>query len=173
MIRTVIVEDDDAAAELLAGYLDRYGGEHGETFSSVRYDNAVTFLEKYASDADIVFMDIEMEDLDGMKAAAKLRERDRSVTLIFVTNMAQFAIKGYEVDALDFIVKPVGYHDFAFRLKKAVARIRANEEKYVSVNLLGGRVCQSGGLAHKVRRDNETPYDLAYRGRRFRVLRHA
>lgn len=138
MIRTVIVEDDDAAAELLAGYLDRYGGEHGETFSSVRYDNAVTFLEKYASDADIVFMDIEMEDLDGMKAAAKLRERDRSVTLIFVTNMAQFAIKGYEVDALDFIVKPVGYHDFAFRLKKAVARIRANEEKYVSVNLLGG-----------------------------------
>ena len=138
MIRAAIVEDDKEAAELLAGYLVRYGKENGIEFFSEHFDNAVNFLEKYRDKYDIVFMDIEMEDLDGMSAAKKLRERDKSVTLVFVTNMAQFAIKGYEVDALDFIVKPVGYHDFSFRLAKAVARINANAEKYVSVSLTGG-----------------------------------
>lgn len=81
-----------------------------------------------------------MEDLDGVSAARLLRKRDRSVTLIFVTNMAQFAIKGYEVDALDFIVKPVKYYDFAFRLKKAVSRLNEKEEQYLPVSIAGGGV---------------------------------
>lgn len=138
MIRTVIVEDEAEAAELLAGYLERYGRENGETFSVEKFGNAVPFIEGYRGGYDIVFMDIEMEDLDGMSAARLLRERDKSVTLVFVTNMAQFAIKGYEVDALDFIVKPVSYAAFAFKMKKAVARIKAKEEKTISVNLAGG-----------------------------------
>lgn len=138
MIRAAIVEDDAAAAELIEGYLERYGGENGVAFRSEKFSNAVTFIEGYREGYDIVFMDIEMEDLDGMSAAKLLRERDKSVTLIFVTNMAQLAIKGYEVDALDFIVKPVGYHDFAFRLKKAVTRINAGREKCISIGTTGG-----------------------------------
>ena len=138
MIKTAIVEDDIAAAELLAGYLERYGKDNGIVFSADKFSNAVTFIEGYRGGYDIIFMDIEMEDLDGISAAKLLRELDKVVTLIFVTNMAQLAIKGYEVDALDFIVKPVGYHDFAFRLAKAVSRISAGSEKYLFVNLTGG-----------------------------------
>lgn len=138
MIRTAIVEDDPEAAELLAGYLLRYGTENGETFSVEVFGDGVTFIENYKVGFDIVFMDIEMEDMDGMTAAKMLRKRDKAVTLIFVTNMAQFAIKGYEVDALDFIVKPVRYHGFAFKIKKAISRIKSKEEKSLSVSLAGG-----------------------------------
>ena len=54
-------------------------------------------------------MDIQLPDLDGMEAATKLRRLDSIVTLILVTHMANFAVSVYEVDDLDFIVKPVVY----------------------------------------------------------------
>ncbi len=142
MIRAAIVEDDGEAADLLEGYIKRYGEESGVVFSVDKFGNAITFLESYDGNFDIVFMDIEMEDLDGVSAAKLLRKRDKSITLIFVTNMAQFAIKGYEVEALDFIVKPVKYYDFAFRLKKAVSRLNAKEELYLPISIAGGGVAK-------------------------------
>ena len=172
MIRSAIVEDDDDAAALLAGYLSRYGTENGVVFSVERFSNAVPFIERYDGGYDIVFMDIEMDDLDGMSAARLLRKRDGAVALVFVTNMAQFAIKGYEVDALDFIVKPVKYYDFAFRLKKAVSRIAAKEEKYLSVSLTGGGYRQTRRIAYQVCGDNEAPHRVPQRGRRLRNIRH-
>lgn len=68
---------------------------------------------------DVVFMDIEMPMMNGMTAAKKLRELDGEVCLIFITAMSRYALKGYEVDALDFMVKPVGYFNFARKLQKA------------------------------------------------------
>ena len=83
------------------------------------YDNAVTFLTDYRADADIVFLDIEMPMLDGMSAAEKLRETDPYVIIVFVTNMKQYAIRGYSVGALDFIVKPVSYAALSSLMNKA------------------------------------------------------
>lgn len=138
MIRAAIVEDEDSAASVLTDCLDKYTEETGVVFSVERFNNAVSFLENYKDRYDIVFMDIEMEQMDGMTASRKLREIDKTVTLIFVTNMAQFAINGYEVDALDFIIKPVRYYDFVFRIKKAIGRINSGDRKCISVNTTGG-----------------------------------
>ena len=76
-------------------------------------------------------MDIQLSDLDGMEAAKKLRRLDSSVTLIFVTNMANFAVRGYEVDALDFIVKPVEYFSFALKLDRALERLKSTAEQEI------------------------------------------
>ncbi len=72
--------------------------------------------EHYRADYDIVFMDIELPGINGMEAAHRLREIDQQVILIFVTNMAQFAVKGYEVDALDYIIKPAQYGPLSIKL---------------------------------------------------------
>ena len=120
MIRVAIVEDEDKEAALLEEYLQRYGKKYGETFSSVRYTNAVDFLTGYRSEYDIVFMDIELPLMNGMDACFKLREMDQKINIIVVTNMAQYAIKGYEVDALDFMVKPIAYFNFSLKMEKAV-----------------------------------------------------
>lgn len=65
-------------------------------------------------------MDIELgtNHLNGMEVSKKLREIDNDVLLIFVTNMAQFAIEGYSVDALDFVVKPILYEPFKMKMEK-------------------------------------------------------
>lgn len=118
MLKVAIVEDEDEAAALLEEHLKAYGEKTGSSFCTVRYKNPVTLLTGYPSDLDIIFMDIDMPMMDGMEASRRLRELDNDVALVFVTNLAQLAIKGYEVQALDFIVKPVSYYDFAMKMEK-------------------------------------------------------
>lgn len=138
MIEIAMVEDEAEAADLLRSYIDRYSKENEKMFAVTRYDSAIAFLTDYKPKFDLIFMDIELPDLNGMEASRKLREIDRTTALIFVTNMAQFAIKGYEVEALDFVVKPVSYYNFALKMQKAIDRIESNREREIHITLVGG-----------------------------------
>lgn len=138
MIKVAIVEDEKSAADASAGFLRRYAAERGVETDVAVYDNALRFLDAYKADRDIVFMDIEMPDLDGMKAAELLRARDPAVLIVFVTNMQQYAIRGYAVNALDFLVKPVTYFAFATLLDKAAAILRAKPGGELAVKTQGG-----------------------------------
>ncbi len=93
MIRVAIVEDDEKDSALLERYLAEYGKESGEAFSVDVFADPLVFLDKYDASYDIVFMDIELPDMNGMQASARLRKTDEDVMIIFVTNMAQFAVK--------------------------------------------------------------------------------
>ena len=122
MLYTAVVEDDAAEAGRIAEYLDRYAAEKGLEIRYDVYENAFLFMEGYHHQYDIVFMDIQMPQINGMEAAVWLRTVDRSVALIFVTSLAQYAVKSYEVEALDYILKPVNYAAFALKLRRAVER---------------------------------------------------
>ena len=76
-------------------------------------------------------MDIEMPHMDGMEAARRIRAVDPAVVIVFITNMARYAVKGYEVDALDFVLKPVTYPQFAMKMKKAAAIAAGRERRYL------------------------------------------
>ena len=128
MPKIAIVEDNKAAADKLKEFLDRFSQQETVSLHMDFFCEALSFLEHYKPIYDIVFMDIEMPYLDGMEAARRLRKLDQKVLLIFVTNMAQFAVKGYEVDALDYIVKPVQYLDFKQKLQRAVRRCRKDAD---------------------------------------------
>jgi len=129
-----IVEDDEKQAQQLASYLERYGNENGCSFSVTFFRNALDFLSEYACDMDMIFMDIQMPMMDGMMASKKLRERDARVRLIFVTSMAQYALGGYAVNAIDFCVKPVRYEDLAFTLKRVILSLGQEEPKKVALS---------------------------------------
>lgn len=138
MRNIAIVEDEDGAAELLASYIRKYAASVGTEFNIVRFANAVEFLSDYRAVYAVVFMDIQMPGMNGMDAAAELRDRDKTVSLIFITNLVQFAQKGYEVDAVSFLVKPVSYFDFSLKFKKALDVYVMNEERSFTVKYRGG-----------------------------------
>lgn len=123
MITVAIVEDDIDQARLLESHLTSYGAEKGLSFNIVHFPQAVALLENYTANFDIIFMDIQLPYMNGMDAARSIRALDKSVILIFITNLTQYAIQGYEVEALDYILKPVEYFDFALKMSRAIRRI--------------------------------------------------
>lgn len=138
MPRFAIVEDEKNAAQRLHDCIIRYCAATGEEAQVVCYPDAVQFLHQYRPGFDVVFMDIAMPGMNGLAAAHKLRERDRTVVLMFVTTLSQYAAKGYEVDALDFIVKPFSYQDLSLRLHRALERVAANARHGIRIRIPNG-----------------------------------
>lgn len=131
MVRIAIVEDETIYAQQLEQHLERYAAEHDLPVRTTRFEDGLTIIEDYRPEWDIIFLDIRMAHMDGMEAARRIREQDGSVILIFITSMAQYAIQGYEVDAQDFILKPVSYPQLSLRLDKAVRLLRRDAQKYL------------------------------------------
>lgn len=137
MIRVAIVEDDSAERERLRACLRWLEESEGLQFHVTEFSTGTAFIGSFEGGYDLVFMDIEMPGMNGMETAKALRKTDASVLLIFVTNMAQYAIDGYEVDALDFILKPVNKYSFAIKMKRALSRIPEQSEEFIPVKVEG------------------------------------
>ena len=161
MPKIAIVEDEANAADALAAFINRYGTEKNEEFAIVRFSSAMDF-EVTRQRFDLVFMDIQMPGINGMEAAHLMRTYDSETPIIFVTNLAQYAVKGYEVDALDFIVKPVTYFNFRMRMERAMRRIARNGERSVVINTRDGiRVANLSDIEYVEVNKHDLSYHLA------------
>lgn len=130
--RALIVEDDPQAADVLRGHLARFGGERGVRFSVTVLGSALDLVDG-GHVADIIFLDIGLPGINGMEAAELLRAHDEVTPIVFVTDLAQYAVRGYAVDALDFMVKPVSYEVFALRMGRALRVMARNASTSVTL----------------------------------------
>ena len=105
MLLIAIVDDDPKDAAQLKECVEAYCKTNDHAAMIHVFSDGLELIRS-PENHDIVFLDIQMGKLDGLETARFIRKINRENILIFVTNMAQFAIKGYEVDALDFILKP-------------------------------------------------------------------
>ena len=161
MYRVLIVEDEAEEASTLRQHLERFGASHGIE-SSVRWLKTAFDLISEGGRFDLVFLDIELPGINGMEAAQLLRVYDEVTPIIFVTNLAQYAVKGYEVDALDFMVKPVGYYDFSLRMEKALRKLKANVGRSIPVATTDGvRVIPLSRLDYVEVRNHSLIYHIA------------
>lgn len=120
MINVAIVEDEEQAAQQLASYLRALQNTNDVRFEITHYADPDQFFFAFQSQFDLIFMDIQMPNMDGMTAAGKLREIDQMAALVFVTNLSRYAVNGYEVGALDYILKPVEFDAFRMKMRKVL-----------------------------------------------------
>ena len=132
MLKIAVVEDEDVYRDQLLEYLERYGEERQIPLDVSHFGDGEDITEDYRADFDIIFLDIRMRFMNGMDAAKRIREKDSRVVLIFITNEAGFAIKGYEVQALDYVMKPVSYETFSAKMDRARMHIEEDTVVYIT-----------------------------------------
>lgn len=118
-INCIAVDDEPAALELIASYIEQTPYLH----LTGRYNNAISALNVIREDPQIslIFLDIRMADLSGVELARIIGQSDqrKNVRIIFTTAYDQYALDGFKVDALDYLVKPFSYVDFSKAAEKA------------------------------------------------------
>ncbi len=136
MINVCIVEDEISQADLLRDYIDKYKTRSKEQFAITHFADGIDLVDEYKAQFDIILLDIQMKHLDGMAAAEKIRKVDPDVVIIFITSTVQYAVQGYAVDALGYVLKPVPYLQFEQLFDKAILRVKARQKKlYIKVTV--------------------------------------
>lgn len=134
MIKIAIVEDNKTDEKRIKAYVARYIQEKNVDMTLNAYSDGLAFLDELKkTEFDIILMDIEMPYIDGVTVAKKLRETDTTSVLIFITNMVQYAVAGYDVEAMAFIVKPVKYADFKIKISKAIEKCNIMQKDTITL----------------------------------------
>ena len=160
MIHIAICEDDEAYASQLLSFLSDYQKETGDSFKTDVFRDGQQLLFNYQTDYDILLLDIEMPKMSGMEAAKEIRKVDPSVTILFVTNMAQYALEGYTVQAKAYLLKPLNYYGFYLEMQSAIASLKSRNIDYLLVSTDDGTIKLPAGKVVYVETDG---HDLLYR----------
>ena len=136
-MKVAIIEDNQEALDYYLKYINRYQKEEKVKIELCTYENGADLLKDYNKDFHVIFLDIGLPIMNGLEVANKIREVDESVLIVFVTNLPQYAIEGYKVNALDFLLKPVTYSDFQIEMKKIERNLKLKKKNYLVLNLKG------------------------------------
>lgn len=127
-MKIAIVDDRPEARDLLKKLIEDNTKNLTQSVEITLFNDGIELIDKYQSHFDLIYLDVEMEIMDGMTTAQKIRKVDSEVILVFVTNHAQVAIQGYSVDASDFLLKPLTAFTFAEHFKKILRKLKTADD---------------------------------------------
>lgn len=133
-MRIAIAEDEEAYLEQLQAHLRRYREETGTPIQVDAFSNGAHLVEHYQGVWDLILLDVDMPAMNGLDTARSIRRLDQNVFIMFITNLAQYAIKGYEVNALDYVLKPVSYYALSMKLNMVSRLLLRNREHFLTIS---------------------------------------
>lgn len=132
MLRIAICDDETDARDALRFQLEKILIEKTEeiVYEFSTGSNTVSWLKKHPGEVDLLFLDIEMKNLNGMETAQQIRKFDEHIMIVFLTGYTEFVFDGYSVGALDYIIKPVSVNKLMELLHRV--RVKLEEERNFS-----------------------------------------
>lgn len=109
MINIAICDDEPSFITTLRTFLNQYAEERQLNMNILEFRDGTELLNSYNTALDLIFLDIQMDKMDGLEAAGKIRMMDSGVSIIFLTSMIQYALEGYKYNATNYIIKPIKY----------------------------------------------------------------
>jgi len=125
-MRIAICDDERIIQEIVKQKCDEYLKGRDISYNIVMFRNGVE-LVKYKEDIDIIFLDIEMPEVDGLLAAQYLRDKKVEVPIIFLTSHAEMMQKAFKVKAFRYLLKPINKSEFIEALSGALQEIMAEK----------------------------------------------
>lgn len=127
--RVAICEDEETERAYLSSLVRSWAEQSGYTIDLTIFDSAEAFLFHYAEekDYDLLLLDIEMGEMDGVSLAKRVRKENETVQILFITGYSEYIADGYEVAALHYLMKPVNRDKLFEVLDRAVQKLRKNE----------------------------------------------
>lgn len=131
MYNIAIIEDDIHFSSELKQNLFKIAQKLGEQFNIFTFVSIEDFLLPRRDGFEIVLFDIELPGMNGMDGAKRFRQTDTDAIIIFITSLSNYAISGYEVDALDYMVKPISYNNLCLKIEKAIKKVGDRKHKRI------------------------------------------
>ncbi|HJC15023.1 MAG TPA: response regulator transcription factor [Candidatus Fusicatenibacter intestinigallinarum] len=128
--KTAVCDDSAADRQYLSDLVRQWARSAGHTVTIAEFPSAESFLFHYAEekDYDILLLDIEMGNMDGITMARRLRRENDTVQIVFITGYSDYIAEGYEVDALHYLMKPTGRDKLFSVLDRAAEKLKKNEK---------------------------------------------
>lgn len=133
MIHIAVCDDERDFVAYLSELLTRYAQETGEEMKVTAYYDGMELIEGYDTTIDLIFLDIQMKLVDGLRAAERIRQLDEKVGLIFLTTLTQCTLEGYKYQAADYIIKPIKYVRLKAEMDQWIRRNRKNDSPAIVV----------------------------------------
>ncbi|UWD49714.1 LytTR family DNA-binding domain-containing protein [Clostridioides difficile] len=138
MIKIAICEDEREQQELLKTYINQIFEVLSVKCILEVFNSGEELLESYSKDTDILLLDIQMGQINGMDTARKVRVLDDKVEIIFITALIEYALEGYEVRAYRYLIKPVKYENLRENIINCIKEVDI-KNKYIMVKAQGSQ----------------------------------
>ncbi len=125
-----VVEDEQVYADRLGNILLFWAKKHETALEPVCFGTESAFLQAYGQGSrfDAVFLDIYLPDGNGLDAAKQIRKHDPFLPIVFITRTGEYAREGYDVWAMQYLIKPASYNDIEVCMDRVVQLRRQNTE---------------------------------------------
>lgn len=137
-MKVAVIDDEKEVRQMLCEYVGLFSEDADVKIETVSFPSGNELLKNYRQVWDILIFDIDMPGISGMETARQIRAKDSNVVILFITNVAQYAIEGYGVDAVDYILKPINYYEFSMKFHRAVAKASRAGERAMMIDTVEG-----------------------------------
>lgn len=144
LLNIAICDDEQSEVEKISNYITSFSMKTGVEFKLDRFTSSGELLDKYADGSpkyDILFLDVEMPDTNGIQVAEKIRSLpDRNVLIVFITSFPEYMQDSFDVQASQYLTKPLSYELFEEKLKKLIEYFNELQTNIAVVSLKDGKI---------------------------------
>lgn len=166
MLKVAVVEDNNEQTCEIERQLKQFFTENKTEYLLDCYSSGIDLLNAYNAQYQLILLDICMPGLNGLEVAKELRNKNSTASIVFMTNMPKYAINGYEVEAVGFLVKPVKYTGLCNTLRRVLSHISDHGDVAICVTTRQGVITISSTQLLYV---ESKQHDLIYVADKFTV----
>lgn len=131
MLKVAICDDESQFRNIIKKHLSRYQNETSIEIEVFEFENGEDLLEKNIEVFDVILLDIRMNKLNGIEVAKQIRSKDSNTVIVFITSLIQYALEGYKINAIDYLLKPINYKNMEDIMNRIIQKLETTD--YITI----------------------------------------